>query len=1054
MLKTNRHIPHYLLLIILLVSATLMKAQVPHFLNYGLLEGIRGYTVKTIYQDKTGYMWFGTNRGLIRFDGIKTEHFTKENGLLNNEVTAISQDSAGVLWIAHRSGEISHYNGIEFTAFEPNEGLPVEEISAIYIDSRGIVWLSTFGEGIYYYRNNRMYNLNSDDGLSDDFAYCFTELPNQQIAVGTDIGISIIESDLSTIRTISSRNGLPDNIVKELKYEFGKLWVGMEDAGLSIMNLETGEFTKITETAHGSVSGFALKDENEAWIISTRDGALRLQQLNATTQKKMYGQQHGLINDRLYGIYRDKEQNLWIAGRNGVTMYPGNTFEFLNNIDGLNFEKTFDVTIDHNNHVLVCTEQGLYAITVDNMGQNKLKQICTDQFLAKSSFVTVFVDKLGYIWAGSLGNGVIRISPNYSKTDHFTTKNGLTVNSIVSISGTEDHVWLSTLGGGAIRATMEDSPVFSAENTETGLGSSYIYSVFTDSQHRTWFAQDGGGISVKKKEKFIVIPEVENLPNVVFSITEDKQGNIWLSGTGEGLYKFDGKHVLPYGKNKGIRSTEISGLQMISDTELLVISNEGFDLLNTETDNLRYYGDDMGVAYRNPQLNGVFATENNEIWVATLSGLIKYSADTDKLKGKMPHITVTGKRLLFDPTKRTDFKYNQNHITFDFIGFWYAAPDKLLYRYQLDGNDPDWSLVTQNHSATYSNLRPGDYNFKVQVSIDGINWHSEEQTNTHFVINSPFWLTWWFIGGSTILIFVIILLIVRYRLQRLQRQKRILEGEVTKRTAEVIKQKEEIEAQRDQIEMKNQNITDSIMYARRIQSAVLPPKELIAESLPDHFIFFKPRDIVSGDYYYFNKKGTKLVLAAADSTGHGVPGAFMSMLGIAFLNDIINKQQELCAGEILTALRSYVKTSLHQTGKRDEAKDGMDIALIVLDTETLELQYAGAHNSLFYVSNREQYEIKADKMPIGIYIKEKEAFTNHTLQMQKGDVLYMYSDGYTDQFGGAKGKKFLRRRLKSLLFEIHDYSPEKQHEVLERTFNEWTDKQEQLDDVLVIGVKV
>lgn len=249
-------------------------------------------------------------------------------------------------------------------------------------------------------------------------------------------------------------------------------------------------------------------------------------------------------------------------------------------------------------------------------------------------------------------------------------------------------------------------------------------------------------------------------------------------------------------------------------------------------------------------------------------------------------------------------------------------------------------------------------------------------------------------------------------------------------------------------------ITDSIEYASRIQTAILPPSDYIRKFIPEHFILYKPRDIVSGDFYWITHKDNKTIIAVVDCTGHGVPGAFMSMLGFAFLNEIVNKETELKASSILNQLRNYVKASLHQTGKEGEAKDGMDIALCIIDPDNLTMQYSGAYNPLYLIRNKEFISLKADRMPIGIYINEKESFTNHIIEIQKDDVIYIFTDGYIDQFGGSDMQKFKMVNFRKLLISIKEKPLDKQKQILEQKFTDWRGTCEQIDDVLVMGIKI
>jgi PAS domain S-box-containing protein len=248
-------------------------------------------------------------------------------------------------------------------------------------------------------------------------------------------------------------------------------------------------------------------------------------------------------------------------------------------------------------------------------------------------------------------------------------------------------------------------------------------------------------------------------------------------------------------------------------------------------------------------------------------------------------------------------------------------------------------------------------------------------------------------------------------------------------------------------------IQSSITYARRIQDAVLPSIELLKNTFSDCFVLFKPRDVVSGDFYWTRRIDEYVMFAVADCTGHGVPGAFVSILGISLLNEIVISQDVSSAAQILNNLREKVKRSLQQSRSKTEQKDGMDIALCIINTNTNELQFSGAYNPLYIFRNKECIEYKADRQPIGVFHKERP-FSNHTFQLEKNDVLYAFSDGYIDQFGGVNGGKYLTKRFKQLLLSIQDNTmPEQQH-ILEHTFVTWKGERRQIDDVLVMGVKI
>ncbi len=257
---------------------------------------------------------------------------------------------------------------------------------------------------------------------------------------------------------------------------------------------------------------------------------------------------------------------------------------------------------------------------------------------------------------------------------------------------------------------------------------------------------------------------------------------------------------------------------------------------------------------------------------------------------------------------------------------------------------------------------------------------------------------------------------------------------------------------------KNDQITSSITYASFIQAAILPPLSLFDEYFSENFILFKPKDIVSGDFYWIEKVNSYVVIAAVDCTGHGVPGAFMSMLGISFLNEIVQKRVITQANQVLNELRKLIKHSLKQHGGKDATMNGMDMALCILDTKTNIMQFAGAYNPLVLITEKngvnELQEIKADRMPVGFYHGKEKTFTNHEIQLKMGDAFYLYSDGFMDQMGGVEGGKFMSKNFKQLLNDIHENPMQEQKKILENTITKWMNGTEQMDDMLVIGVRV
>ncbi|MGC8802524.1 MAG: response regulator [Bacteroidales bacterium] len=312
--------------------------------------------------------------------------------------------------------------------------------------------------------------------------------------------------------------------------------------------------------------------------------------------------------------------------------------------------------------------------------------------------------------------------------------------------------------------------------------------------------------------------------------------------------------------------------------------------------------------------------------------------------------------------------------------------------------------------------------------------------------------------ASLVFIIVLILLFLFVIFKQLRRIKHA-NALLSESHRQIAEQKQEIEKQHAIVSAQKKKLTDSILYAKRIQNAVLPPRYVFEKIFPQHFILFKPRDIVSGDFYWISSKDNIAVIAVADCTGHGVPGAFMSMLGIAFLNEIVSKMTvnrhivTFHASEILNELRNYVIQSLHQTGRPTESKDGMDIALCIIDFENRTMQFAGAHNPAYLIRNGQMQIIEADRMPIGIYKTENKSFTNREIKIEYDDQIYLFSDGYYDQIGGSKQTKMMSVNFRNYLLEISHLPMSEQQKLLEEFYESWKGENDQLDDVLVVGLK-
>jgi serine phosphatase RsbU (regulator of sigma subunit) len=385
-------------------------------------------------------------------------------------------------------------------------------------------------------------------------------------------------------------------------------------------------------------------------------------------------------------------------------------------------------------------------------------------------------------------------------------------------------------------------------------------------------------------------------------------------------------------------------------------------------------------------------------------------------------------------------------VRVSFTGIDFSEPEKVYYSTYLENFDDDWTAPSPDREAVYS-LSDGKYRFNlVSVNEDGIT--QENPLAFEINIKKPVWRTWWFILSLFGLSAGVVALIIREREKAHLKLQEYLESELAARTQVVMKQKTELEAQ-------NLEITDSINYARRMQASILPDLKRLKEHFTDAFVLFYPRDIVSGDFYWFDQLDEDhFILVCADSTGHGVPGAFMSMIGSTLLQDIVTRQRITKPSEILSMLDKQIFSTLNQNLELGVSNDGMDIVVCEFTMKNRHVRFASAMRPVLIVIGGESYYIKGNRASVGGQMVAEKYFDDQEYYLNEGDSIYLFTDGLPDQFGGPEGKKMKIARLKSLIEEISPLEIKDQEETLTKFLMEWKGDYEQVDDILFMGVKV
>ncbi|HEY0030123.1 MAG TPA: SpoIIE family protein phosphatase, partial [Bacteroidia bacterium] len=525
----------------------------------------------------------------------------------------------------------------------------------------------------------------------------------------------------------------------------------------------------------------------------------------------------------------------------------------------------------------------------------------------------------------------------------------------------------------------------------------------------------------------------------------------------------------------GLTSNTIYLLVADHSGNLYIGSNQGIDKFNTAVYNktgtieIKHYGKLEGFTGVECNTNSYFRGKDGSIWFGTINGAIRLDPTRQKNNNAEPFTYITDINLFFDPLERTEFvketdsltglptnlklPYDKNHLTFNCIALSLTIPEKTLYSYKMAGFDKAWSPLSKQSYATYSFLPPGNYTFMVRaMNSDGV-W-TEAPATFNFTIVPPYWQTWWFYILASIALVLVFILFLRVRFNSLKNRAKDLQRKITHKTAELKKEKEIVDSQTKIIERKNKNITASINYAQRIQNTVLPTKENILKLFPDAFILLRPKDIVSGDFSWFSQVGDKIIVAAADCTGHGIPGAFMSLIGNNLLNDVVNNEKITEPAQILHRLHEKLIVTLKKTEKDSATVDGMDISLFVIDKKNQTLNFTSTGQPLIFIRDGKMEAINGGKYPLGLILKKERLYEPRTISIQKDDVFYLFTDGYVDQFGEMDDDKFSEVRLRNLLLEIHHQTMKDQENNLNRMLDLWKGQIPQLDDVMVIGIRI
>ncbi len=1007
------------------------------FTHYTDKEGLSNNSVLSILEDKNGNLWFGTSGGGVsKYDGKYFTHYTDKEGLSNNTVWSILEDKSGNLWFGTDNGGVNKYDGKSFAQYTDKQGLSNNTVYSMLEDKRGNIWFGTNGGGVSKYNGKSFTHFTSKEGLSNNTVWSMLEDKGGNIWFGT-YGGGVSKYNGKSFTNYTYKEGLNNNTVLSIiEDKGGNIWLGTSGGGVS--KYDGKSFTHYTEREglSNNTVWSILEDESGNIWFGTYGGGADKYNRKAFAH---YTNKEGLSNSAVLSILEDKSGNLWFGTfGGGVCKYDGKSFTHFTSKEGLCNNTVFSILEDKSGNIWF----GTYGGGVSKYDGKSFTNYTDKEGLSNSTVFSILEDKNTNLWFGTYGGGVSKYDGK--SFTNYTDKEGLSSNYVWSIlEDKSGNLWFGTFGGGVCKY---DGKSFTHFTEKEGLGSNTVLSVLEDKNENLWFGTDGGGVSKYDGKSFTNYTEMEGLSsNTVRSIIEDKSGNLWF-GTEKGLNLFviGGKisslSVQTFHKEDGLKAEDFYQNSVLRDGKNRIWWGTGKALSVIDMNEFKLNKELPKIQLENIELQENFVDYRN---------IKKEINDSLIINEKLEKINFSSVANYYNYPKDLELPYSLNHLTFHFVAFDWYAPHKLRYQYKLEGLDPNWSNLISDHRADYRNIPSGKYTFKIKAIGSANKWSKIFEYS--FVIHPPWWRTLWAYVIYGILAITLIFCIVQWNGKRLSKRAEELKIKVEEATIE-------IKAQKRLIEEKHQEITDSINYAERIQRALLASKELLDDNLKDYFILFKPKDVVSGDFYWATKtissNGVEnFELVVADSTGHGVPGAIMSILNIACLKEA-SLQGITSPDLLLNETRRLIIENLKNDGSTEGGRDGMDGSLLSFDFKNNVLNCASANNPIWVIRNKELIEIKADRLPIGKHEKDKEPFTLHTLNLQQGDVIYTLTDGFSDQFGGPSGKKFKYKQLLELLLSIADEPLSAQQQKLNNTFEDWRGNLEQVDDVTIVGVRV
>lgn len=1005
------------------------------FVQYGIEQGSDADFIYDIEQDKNKDLYLATEKGLVKYNGYTFESIHLDNFPERSYISEIFIDNRNNLWIGNNLGQI-WTNSITGDLNEYRLVAPFNsEIVEIVEDGNNTIWICSRSNGILHIDPFRDHSEYFSSFRHHAIVNAMEVLSDGLLLVGTNEGLYIHIEENDSLRLLNRSDKIPSSkITKILRFE-NEYWVGTKDEGLFhlLWNDDTIEFElkdQRIETSHISIQNIARTKGGILWISTPSSGIYEIE----GEQLRSFNQRDGLISEDLNSIFIDDEQNLWI-GTSGKGLFRKQNSPFHPIFKSLENMHIQDL-LAYKSDIYVAESEHLYVLKKSEEHKT-LKPLLINQPTSLAFWET-------HIFIGTSTNGVLCLEEG-QKTNEYSELNK--IEGIKHLMVHDSRLYISTNTGGLIIFDL-GSREFEQYNTQNGLTHNEVNMSFVDSKNRVWLGMSGAVLNSIDQGRILTFGKNEGLHPFDYSgIVEDSNGDIWIASDGGGIYKYDGNKFKHYQKDNGLASNYIIGLGIDEKERIWASSRNMISIFEPTSESFRTLQVKEGLHHFSVSDNGI-KLWNDSVIVCSDKGVFMYNALNDIETDNDPNLRFTSILIndsLHSISERIELGHGKYSMKVGFQATCLSDQGSIKYKYFLNGQEQGFGPEFSEPTCYYPGLLQGDQELLV-ISTDCFgNWVTEP-IKLKISIAPPFYQRPMFVLLSSLFVLVLMSGFVIYREHKNKKLNKYLSTELDKRTVEVRKQK-------DELAEKNQEIQDSIRYAKRIQRSMLSSVKWLEKNSSGHFIFYKPRDIVSGDFYWFTETIDHFIFAGADCTGHGVPGSLMSMICISEIDKAINLDGLCDPGDILQKVDAGVREALHQN-EYSQTNDGMDIGICVLNKKQRTLLYAGAGRPCYIMDNGVLTEIKGTRDHIGGGELEKKNFEVHTIELNTKKRIYLTSDGFVDQFGGEHGKKYMRKKIRALIASVQHLSMVNQLSEIEKEFDSWKGDLEQVDDVLFLGVEL